>query len=53
VIAETLTRLVGSTVLAPTAELDLHHPDTLRMYAQRVVPAVAAAAETRARRTRA
>lgn len=41
VIAETLSRLVASTVLAPIAELDLHDPDTLRHYAQRVVPAIA------------
>jgi len=40
VIAETLTRLVGSTVVAPRAELDLHDPTTLRSYARRVVPAV-------------
>lgn len=40
VIAETLTRLVGSTVVTPRADLDLHDPDTLRDYARRVVPAV-------------
>lgn len=39
-IAETLTRLVGSTVLAPTGELDLHDPTTLRAYAARIVPAI-------------
>ncbi|MFN7147852.1 MAG: TetR/AcrR family transcriptional regulator [Microthrixaceae bacterium] len=40
VIAETLTRLAGSTVVAPRAELDLHDPDILRGFAERVVPAV-------------
>lgn len=40
VIAETLTRLVGSTVVVPSAELDLHDSDTLRHYASLVVPAV-------------
>lgn len=40
VIAETLTRLAGSTLVAPNAELDLHDPTTLRDYASRVVPAV-------------
>lgn len=40
VIAETLTRLIGSTVVVPRADLDLHDPDTLRDYAQRVVPAL-------------
>jgi len=40
VIAETLTRLVGSTVIAPQADLDLHDPETLRSYAGRVVPAI-------------
>jgi AcrR family transcriptional regulator len=40
VIAETLTRLVGSTVITPTAALDLHDPDVLRDYAGRVVPAI-------------
>jgi AcrR family transcriptional regulator len=40
VIAETLTRLVGSTVVAPRGDLDLHDADTLRIYASRVVPAV-------------
>ncbi len=40
VIAETLTRLVGSTLVVPQADLDLQDPDTLRDYARRVVPAV-------------
>lgn len=40
VIAETLTRLVGSTMVAPKADLDLHDATTLRAYAARVVPAV-------------
>ena len=40
VIAETLTRLVGSTVIAPSADLDLHDEAVLRDYAGRVVPAV-------------
>lgn len=40
VIAETLTRLVGSTLVVPRADLDLHDPETLRDYARRVVPAV-------------
>ena len=40
VIAETLTRLVGSTLVVPRGDLDLHDPDTLRDYARRVVPAV-------------
>lgn len=39
-IAETLTRLVGSTILAPRAVLDLHDEDTLRKYAARVVSAI-------------
>lgn len=39
-IAETLTRLVGSTVIAPSADLDLHDPSVLRDYAGRVVPAI-------------
>lgn len=39
-IAETLTRLVGSTVVAPKADLDLHDPRILRAYAARVVPAI-------------
>ncbi len=40
VIAETLTRLVGSTLIAPDAELDLHDPAVLRAYAERIVPAI-------------
>lgn len=40
VIAETLTRLVGSTVIAPSADLDLHDGKVLRDYASRVVPAI-------------
>ena len=41
-IAETLTRLVGSTVVIPAAELDLHDAEVLRRYAERVVPAIVA-----------
>jgi hypothetical protein len=40
VIADTLTRLVGSMVIAPKADLDLHDATTLRAYATRIVPAV-------------
>ncbi len=40
VISESLVRLVGSTLLAPTAALDLHDPAVLRDYAGRVVPAI-------------
>lgn len=39
-IAETLTRLVGSTVVAPKADLNLHDPSILRAYAARLVPAI-------------
>jgi len=40
IIAETLTRLVGSTVIAPSADLDLYDPSVLRDYAGRIVPAI-------------
>ncbi len=40
VIAETFSRLIGSTLLVPSAELDLHDPAVLRDYAARIVPAV-------------
>lgn len=43
-IAETLTRLVGSTLIAPVGALDLHDPVVLRDYAARIVPAVVHAA---------
>lgn len=39
-IAETLARLVGSTLVAPRGGLDLHEPSVLRDYAARVVPAI-------------
>jgi len=40
VIAESLVRLVGSTMIVSGAELDLHDPVVLRDYAARVVPAI-------------
>lgn len=39
-IAETLVRLVGSTLVVPAAQVDLHDPTVLRDFAARVVPAV-------------
>jgi AcrR family transcriptional regulator len=39
-ISETLVRLVGSTLLVPAAQVDLHDPTVLRDFAARVVPAV-------------
>lgn len=39
-IAETLARLVGSTLVAPRGGLDLYEPSVLRSYAGRVVPAI-------------
>lgn len=43
IVAETLVRLVGSTLLVPHAALDLHDPVVLRDFARRVVPAVVGA----------
>ena len=40
VVAETLVRLVGSTLVVPRATLDLHDPIVLRSFAARVVPAI-------------
>ena len=39
-ISETLVRLVGSTLVVPAAQVDLHDPTVLREFAARVVPAV-------------
>lgn len=39
-ISETLVRLVGSTLVVPKAQVDLHDPTVLRDFAARVVPAV-------------
>jgi AcrR family transcriptional regulator len=39
-ISETLVRLVGSTLMVPAAQIDLHDPTVLRDFAARVVPAV-------------
>ena len=39
-ISETLVRLVGSTLVVPAAQVDLHDPIVLREFAARVVPAV-------------
>jgi AcrR family transcriptional regulator len=39
-VAETLVRLVGSTLVAPRGSLDLHEPAVLRRYAAQVVPAI-------------
>ncbi len=39
-ISETLVRLVGSTLVVPAAQVDLHDPTVLRDFAARVVPAV-------------
>lgn len=45
-LAETLVRLVGSSIVAPRGTLDLHDPDALRQYAGVMIPAVVEAAQS-------
>lgn len=45
-LAETLVRLVGSSIVVPRGALDLHDPETLRRYAEAMIPAVVAGAQS-------
>lgn len=47
-LAETMVRLIGSTIAVPEGVLDLHDPEVLRRYAATTVPAVVSAARSAA-----